>query len=113
MQLDLPKKRYYRIGELAKAFGVNASLIRFWEGEFELLNPKKNKKGNRLFTAKDVDNIQIIYRLVKENGYTLEGAKKKLRVKGQTIQKNHDIVIRLEGIKKELEKIKKQINNTL
>jgi len=113
MQLDLPKKRYYSIGELAKAFEVNTSLIRFWEGEFDILKPKKNKKGNRLFTTKDVENLKIIYRLVKENGYTLEGAKKKLKEKGTIVQKNHDIISRLEGIKQELNKIKNQLNNNL
>jgi len=60
-------------------FNVNTSLIRFWEKEFSVLKPKKNKKGNRLFTKKDVDNLHIIYNLVKERGFTLEGAKKKMK----------------------------------
>ena len=68
MQLDLPEKRYYRIGEVAKAFDVNTSLIRFWENEFDVLRPKKNKKGNRLFTQEDLKNLQMIYFLVKEKG---------------------------------------------
>ena len=72
-------KLYYSIGEVAKMFDVNTSLIRFWENEFDILKPKKNKKGNRLFTQKDVDNLKIIYHLVKERGFTLDGAKKKLR----------------------------------
>ncbi len=113
MEFNLPKKRYYSIGELAKAFQVNASLIRFWEGEFDILKPKKNNKGNRLFTTKDVENLKIIYRLVKENGYTLEGAKKKLRVKKETLITNNDVITRLENIKQELVKIKKQLNNPL
>ena len=72
-------KLFYSIGEVAKMFDVNASLIRFWEKEFEVIDPKKNKKGNRLFTQKDVDNFYIIYNLVKERGYTLEGAKQKIK----------------------------------
>lgn len=73
------QKTYYSIGEVAKMFQVSTSLIRFWEGEFAILKPRKNSKGNRLFTRKDVDNLHLIYHLVKERGYTLEGAKRKLR----------------------------------
>ncbi|MBI1286653.1 MAG: MerR family transcriptional regulator [Flavobacteriales bacterium] len=92
-------KLYYSIGEVAKMFDVNASLIRFWEKEFDILKPKKNKKGNRLFTQKDVDNLKVIYHLVKERGFTLDGAKKKLREnKGDTIQ-NEEIVERLKEIR--------------
>lgn len=72
-------KIYYSIGEVSKMFNVNTSLIRFWEKEFSILKPHKNKKGNRLFTKSDLDNLHIIYNLVKERGYTLEGAKKKLK----------------------------------
>ena len=80
-------------------FDVNTSLIRFWEKEFDILKPKKNKKGNRLFTQKDVDNLKVIYHLVKERGFTLDGAKKKLRDnKDDTIQ-NEEIVERLKEIK--------------
>ncbi len=72
-------KLYYSIGEVAKMFDVNASLIRFWEKEFDIIKPKKNKKGDRMFTQADVDNFRIIYHLVKERGYTLQGAKEKLK----------------------------------
>jgi DNA-binding transcriptional MerR regulator len=65
MNVELPSKRYYRIGELAKAFDVNASLIRFWEKEFEVIKPKKNAKGDRMFTQEDVKNFQLIFHLVK------------------------------------------------
>lgn len=92
-------KLYYSIGEVAKMFDANTSLIRFWEKEFDILKPKKNKKGNRLFTQKDVDNLKIIFHLVKERGYTLDGAKKKLREnKGDTVQ-NEQIVERLKEIR--------------
>ena len=74
-------KLYYTIGEVAEMFHVNTSLIRFWEKEFAIIQPKKNKKGNRLFTPKDVENFNKIYHLVKVNGYTLDGAKKALKAK--------------------------------
>jgi DNA-binding transcriptional MerR regulator len=74
-------KLYYSIGEVADMFEVNASLIRFWEKEFVLLKPKKNQKGNRQFTPKDIANIHKIYVLVKEKGFTLDGAKKAMKAK--------------------------------
>lgn len=67
------------MGEIADMFSVNASLIRFWEKEFDILKPKKNKKGNRLFTPEDIDNFKLIHNLVKDQGLTLEGAKKYLK----------------------------------
>jgi DNA-binding transcriptional MerR regulator len=70
---------YYTIGEVARMFDVNTSLIRFWEKEFDIIQPKKNRKGNRLFTQKDVDNFHLIFNLVKERGYTLHGAREKLK----------------------------------
>ena len=79
MHIELPEKRYYSIGEVAKAFDVNASLIRFWDSEFDILKPKKNAKGNRMFTPEDVKNLQLIYHLVKERGFTLEGARTHLK----------------------------------
>lgn len=107
MQLNLsPDKRYYSIGEVAKAFDVNASLIRFWDKEFDVLKPKKNAKGNRMFTPEDVKNLQLIYHLVKERGFTLEGAREHLK-KGQkkTLDK-FEIIDKLEAIKKQLNDIK-------
>lgn len=109
MHINLPDKQYYKIGEVAKAFGVKTSLIRFWEGEFDILKPKKNKKGNRLFKPKDIKNLQLIYHLVKEKGFTLDGAKKKLKEKPKKIQDNHDIIARLEAVKAELINFKNQL----
>jgi DNA-binding transcriptional MerR regulator len=109
MHLDLPTKRYYRIGEIAKAFNVNASLIRFWDKEFEALKPKKNAKGNRRFTPEDVRNLKLIYNLVKERGYTLEGAKTYLKEQDQKSLDNFKIISKLEGVKNELMKIKNQL----
>ncbi len=109
MHIELPEKRYYKIGEVAKAFEVNTSLIRFWENEFEVLKPKKNKKGNRLFTPEDLKNLKLIYFLVKEKGFTLEGAKNKLKENPDKIKSNHHIILRLEEIKNELTQIKNQL----
>lgn len=109
MQIDLPDKRYYKIGEVAKAFGVNTSLIRFWENEFDVLKPKKNKKGNRLFTPEDLKNLNMIYFLVKEKGFTLEGAKNKLKENPDEVYSKHKIINRLERIKNELIDIKNQL----
>lgn len=79
-------KLYYSIGEVAEMFHVNTSLIRFWEKEFDIIKPKKNKKGNRLFTPEDLDNFKVIYNLVKEQGLTLEGAKKYLKENKKTVK---------------------------
>ncbi|MGB5436759.1 MAG: MerR family transcriptional regulator [Maribacter sp.] len=109
MHIDLPEKRYYGIGEVARAFAVNTSLIRFWEKEFDALKPKKNAKGNRKFTPQDIKNLQLIYHLVKERGFTLEGAKIHLKEEKQKTLTNFDIIQKLEHVKKELEKIKEQL----
>ena len=87
MFVKLQKKLYYSIGEVAEAFDVNTSLIRFWEKEFTVLKPKKNAKGNRLFTPEDIKYLELIYYLVKERGFTLEGAKTHL--KEQNNSTNH------------------------
>jgi DNA-binding transcriptional MerR regulator len=110
MYIDLPEKRYYKIGEVARAFGLNTSHIRFWEKEFDILKPKKNKKGNRLFTQEDVKNLKLIYHLVKEKGFTLEGAKGKMKESPKSIKDKQDIITRLESVKAELIKIKNQIS---
>jgi len=93
------EKLYYSIGEVAKMFDVNTSLIRFWEKEFDIIKPKKNKKGNRLFTKTDIDNFHIIYHLVKENGMTLKGAKKKMKENKEDTENNFEIIRSLENIK--------------
>ncbi|HKR04415.1 MAG TPA: MerR family transcriptional regulator [Bacteroidia bacterium] len=77
-------KLYYSISEVADMFKVNASLIRFWEKEFDIIKPARNKKGNRMFTKEDVENFKLIFHLVKEKGFTLDGAKGKL--KGDKLQ---------------------------
>lgn len=102
------KKLYYSIGEVADMFDVNTSLIRFWEKEFPTIQPKKNKKGNRLFTPKEIGKIDRIYTLVKEEGYTLDGAKKAMRGKAPAPSSNaepnsnEEVVNRLENLKDRL-----------
>ena len=105
-------KLYYSIGEVSKLLDVNPSLLRFWEKEFQLEVSKKNKKGNRLFTTKEIEKINKIYQLVKVEGYTLDGAKKALKSKEPRpepiiIEDNTSIIIaKLELIKKRLIQLK-------
>ncbi|MEL0644615.1 MerR family transcriptional regulator [Olleya sp. Ti.3.14] len=109
MIIDLPEKRYYTIGEVAKAFDVNTSLIRFWEKEFDELKPKKTAKGNRKFTPEDIKNLQLIFHLVKERGFTLEGAKIHLKEERKKTLDNFEIIAKLEGVRDQLIKLKEQL----
>lgn len=109
MHVNLPEKLYYSIGEVAKAFGVNTSLIRFWEKEFDVLKPKKNAKGNRRFTPQDIKNLEIIFHLVKQRGFTLDGAKNHLQENKQKTLDRFEIIRKLEAVKAELLKIKKEL----
>jgi len=102
-------KLFYKIGEVANIFNVNVSLIRFWEKEFDILKPKKNKKGNRLFTKKDLDNLTIIYHLVKERGFTLQGAKQKLKENKDDTIDNIKVVNHLKDIKAFLIKLREGV----
>jgi len=109
MFIELPEKRYYAIGEVANAFSVNTSLIRFWEKEFDILKPKKNAKGNRKFAPEDIKNLKLIFHLVKERGFTLDGAKTHLKEEKQKTLNNFEIISKLEDIKNQLSKIKEQL----
>jgi len=100
------EKLYYSIGEVAEMFNVNTSLIRFWEKEFDIIKPKKNKKGNRFFTLQDIDNLRLIYHLVKEKGLTLGGARKKLKENREDTSNNFEIIKSLNEIKAMLLDIK-------
>jgi DNA-binding transcriptional MerR regulator len=100
------EKLYYSIGEVAKMFNVNTSLIRFWEKEFDVIKPKKNKKGNRFFTKDDIDNFHLIYHLVKERGMTLSGAKKKIKENREDTLNNFEVIKSLTNIKNLLLEIK-------
>lgn len=103
-------KVYYSIGEVAEMFGVNTSLIRFWEKEFDIIKPNKNKKGNRQFTQSDIDNFHLIYHLVKEKGMTLKGAQQKLKENKADTENKFEIIQRLKTIKEELLSIKEQLS---
>lgn len=108
-EYDTPKL-YYTIGEVSELFVVNPSLIRFWEKEFDVIKPKKNKKGNRLFTPEDIDHFKVIYNLVKEQGFTLDGAKKYLKENRKTVK--HELKaerIQFSEIENKLKFIKKNL----
>ena len=103
------EKLFYSIGEVSKMFNVNSSLIRFWEKEFDIIKPHKNKKGNRLFTQDDLDNLKLIFHLVKERGFTLQGAKNKLKEDKQVLKGNSEIHQSLSKLKGFLVELKEQI----
>ncbi len=96
------EKVIFSIGEVADMIGENTSLIRYWENQFEMLKPQKNKKGNRLFSKKDIETVKLIHHLVKERGLTIRGAKQKLKENREGTVQNFEIVNRLQEIKKEL-----------
>jgi DNA-binding transcriptional MerR regulator len=102
-------KLYFSIGEVAAIFNVNTSLIRYWEKEFDVIQPYKNKKGNRYFSHDDVDNFHLIYNLVKQKGYTLQGAKELLRRKPNHTEARFRVVKTLEEVKKFLLDIKQEL----
>ena len=103
------EKLYYSIGEVAEMFDVNTSLIRFWEKNFDIIKPHKNKKGNRLFTKEDIENLKLIHFLVKEQRLTLEGARKKLSENKQDTIHNYEVVDSLKKIKEMLLEIREEL----
>jgi len=103
------EKLYYSIGEVAEMFQVKPSLIRFWEKEFDIIKPKKNKKGNRFFTVQDIDNFRLIFHLVKEKGLTLQGARKKLKENKDDTTNNYEVIKTLTEIKSLLLEIKESL----
>lgn len=108
MHIDLPEKRYYSIGEVAKAFGVNTSLLRFWEKEFDQIKPKKKQSGIRKYTPEDVKSIQLVYHLVKEKGLTIDGAKRQLKMQSQDDPKTV-LLEKLQKLKADLERFRDQL----
>ena len=105
----IEKKLYYSIGEISKFLNVNSSLIRYWEKEFDVIRPKKNSKGNRIFTQNDLDNIKLIYHLLKEKKFTIDGAKKKIRENKFGVKKNFEIIQNPQKIKCQLEEIRNEL----
>jgi len=102
-------KMYYTMGEVTAMFDVNASMIRFYEKEFDILKPKKNKKGNRLFTPEDIENLKIIFHLIRDKGYTLPGAKDHLKNNMSETRENQRVIDSLENLKKFLLEVKDQL----
>jgi len=103
------EKLYYSIGEVAEIFNVAPSLIRFWESEFDIIKPKKNRKGNRQFTKEDIDNVRTIYHLVKEKGFTLNGAKDMLKNDVQGVKDKMEILESLKRVRKFLTDLSKEL----
>jgi DNA-binding transcriptional MerR regulator len=103
------EKLYYSIGEVARMFDVNTSLIRFWEKNFDIIKPHKNKKGNRFFTKEDIENLKLIHHLVKNQRLTLEGARKKLSENKQDTIHNYEVVDSLTKIKEMLLEIREEL----
>ena len=103
------EKAYYSIGEVSRIFNVNTSLLRFWEKEFPQLKPYKNAKGTRYYTPEDIHLIRSIYYLVKQKGYTLDGARTKLASDKKKVDDNAQILASLENLKSFLQNIKKQL----
>jgi len=109
MHVNLPEKRYYRIGEIAKAFNVNPSLLRFWEKEFKEIQPRKKEGGARKYTLDDVNTLQKIYYLLKEKGLTIEGVKKQLKLKNLSEDGNLDLIQKLEQLKSDLVQLRENL----
>ncbi len=109
MKLSEKNKLYYSIGEVAKSFDVNTSLIRFWEKEFDDIKPKKNAKGNRRFSQDDLKKLELVYHLVKERGFTLDGAKTHLKEQRQKTLSKFELISKLKHIKNELTEIKNNL----
>ena len=103
------EKIYYSIGEVAEMFNVAPSLIRFWESEFDIIQPKKNRKGNRQFTKEDIDNVKTIFHLVKEKGFTLQGAKEMLKNDTQTVRDKMELINSLKKVRSFLVEVKEKL----
>lgn len=102
-------KQYYGIGEVAEMFRVNTSLIRYWENEFDILRPRKNRKGDRLFRPEDIRYLQLIYHLLRERKFTIEGVRKKLKEDRKNTEEHFEMVQSLQKIRKFLVELKEQL----
>lgn len=104
------EKLYYSIGEVAELLNVAPSLIRFWESEFDGIKPKKNRKGNRQFTKDDIDNIRTIFHLVKEKGFTLQGAKEMLRNDTKAVKNSMNMIDSLKRVRSFLVELREKLH---
>lgn len=100
------EKLFYSIGELADILGEQTSAVRYWEKEFDIIKPRKNKKGNRMFSPADLENMKLIHYLLREKGMTIAGAKKKMSENPDDVRKNHEVIKSLQGIREMLVKIR-------
>lgn len=107
---ELKEKLYYSIGETSEMFGLPASTLRFWEKEFDMIKPRKNKKGDRFFSKNDIALIRTIHYLTRVKGYTLQGAKDALKRNFIEEADNATIISSLMEIKEMLLKIKKELD---
>lgn len=103
------EKKYFTIGEVADELGVATSLIRFWESEFDIIKPKKNRKGNRQFTKEDIKNVKLIYHLVKEKGYTLQGARDLINNGNDKISTRMELIDSLKEVRNFLAEIRSKL----
>ena len=103
-------KLYYSIGEVARMFNVNESLLRYWEKEFPMISPKKAGGNIRQYRKEDIENIRLVYHLVKEKGMTLQGAKQRLKVNKEKTVQTSEVVSRLKEIREELVKLRKSLD---
>ena len=103
----MEEKLYYKISEVAKMFDVKESLLRFWETEFDIISPRKTEKGKRQYSVADIENVRLVYHLVKERGLTLAGAKQTLKSNKGGAVKNEELARRLKAIRQELVSLKK------
>ena len=104
-------KLYYSIGEVAEILDVNASLLRFWEKEFDVIKPQKNSKGNRIYKDQDVKNLKLIHHLVKERGFTLDGAKKKIKDQHKALLEKSEMIDSLKHVKEMLLDLKDSLSD--
>lgn len=109
IKIDELEKHQYSIGEVAEMFGVNESLLRFWEKEFDIINPRKTDRGTRYYKKEDIANIDLVYFLVKEKGLTLAGAKKQLKENRDGVKRTHEVIARLKSIREELLAIRTEL----
>lgn len=114
MKIDFENntKLYYTLKEVARHFGVNESLLRFWETEFKIISPRKTAGGTRQYTKEDIESIEIVYHLVREKGLTLEGARQYLKNKQDETARKLQVIRKLEAIKQELEDIQREFDNS-
>lgn len=103
------EKVFYSIGEVAEMFDLQTSTLRYWEQEFTILKPKRNKKGTRHYTKKDIENLSLIHHLVKERGLTIKGAKQKLKENREDLDHSHEVIQRLQHIRTLLVKIRDEM----